>query len=113
MPHIVVEYAGLDLPEGLIEALTEAMAAHPEVPETAVKLRAYRADTFRLLSGETAFINVTLRLMDTRPEVQHMELADAALDVLEAHLPGSCALGVETASIPRSSFRKRGGLSEA
>ena len=63
MPHIVVEYAGLDLPEGLIEALTEAMAAHPEVPETAVKLRAYRADSFRLLSGETAFINVTLRLI--------------------------------------------------
>ena len=112
MPHIVVEYAGLTLPEGLIPALTAAMAAHPEVPETAVKLRAYEATAFHLLSGETAFVNVTLRLMDSRPEIQHVELADAALAVLEAHLPASCALGVETARIPRSSFRKRGGLSE-
>lgn len=110
MPHIVVEYGGLTPPAALYDALAAAMAAHPEVPESAVKLRAHAVDDFRLLSGEPAFVNVTLRLMDSRPESQHVELADAVMAVLEAHLPATCALGVETARIPKTSFRKRNGI---
>lgn len=113
MPHIVVEFGGLTPPESLWDALTAAMAAHPEVPESAVKLRAYETTAFRLLSGEPGFVNVCLRLMDTRPDSQHAELADAVMAVLEAHLPESIALGVETVKIPKPSFRKRNGLTAA
>ncbi len=113
MPHILVEFGGLTPPEALYDALCAALAAHPEVPASAVKLRAHRAEGFRLLSGEAAFVNVTLRLMETRPEAQHTALADAALAVLVAHLPESCAIGVETARIPKSSFRKRNGISDS
>lgn len=112
MPHIVIEFGGLTLPPALPDALTAAMAAHPEVPESAVKLRAFEVSAFRLLSGEPGFVNVCLRLMDSRPESQHTELADAVMAVLESHLPPEIALGVETARIPKASFRKRNGLSQ-
>jgi|TARA_R110000737_G_scaffold250837_1_gene260475 5-carboxymethyl-2-hydroxymuconate isomerase len=107
MPHIVLEHGGLDQPlPPLMQALAEAVAAHPAVPRDAVKVRAHRVD-YLLLSGEPSFAHVTLRLMDTRGADQHSELADAVMQVLRRDLPETCALCVETVAIPKASFRKR------
>lgn len=108
MPHIVMEFGGLDQPLApLMQALAEAVATHPAVPRGAVKVRAHECSGFLLLSGECRFVNVTLRLMDTRPEEQHSELADILMKELTRLLPEDCAIGVDTARIPKASFRKR------
>lgn len=108
MPHIVMEFGGLDQPLApLMEALADAVATHPEVPRSAVKVRAHECTGFLLLSGEPRFVNVTLRLMDSRPDAQHAELADILMAELTRLLPADCAIGVDTARIPKLSFRKR------
>jgi 5-carboxymethyl-2-hydroxymuconate isomerase len=69
MPHCIVEYSANLRPEGRIDILLAAIAAHfrtaPEVfPEAGVRVRAWPVQDYLIADGQPghAFVNVTCRI---------------------------------------------------
>ena len=92
MPNVVVEYsanisAEADIP-GLCRTIAETIIAAELVPTAGIRVRACRYDDYFIADGkpEYAFVSLTAKLAQGRPEAEVRRCFDEVFRAVKAHL---------------------------
>ena len=111
MPNLTIEFsAGIEAEhdlDALCDALYEALAAHPAVPNPAsIKIRTLPCPHWRIGTQPQSFAHGTLILYKGRDDDTKADMSATLLGVMDAHLPGIGSLSVDVGELG-AAYKKR------
>ncbi|MCI2399524.1 5-carboxymethyl-2-hydroxymuconate isomerase [Aliiroseovarius subalbicans] len=101
MPHLTIEHsAGAPLGKDLCDALFDALAAHPAIPQPeSLKIRTLPCNHHRIGTEPQSFAHARLLLLPGRDAATKAALAQLVLECMAEHLPEVGSLSVDVGEL--------------
>jgi len=101
VPHLIIEHSADAAPNAaLLDAVFQALAAHPAIPKPeTLKLRCTPCGLHMLGTKGQSFAHATLLLLPGRDGATKSDLAQVILAEMEKALPGDTSLSVNLADL--------------
>lgn len=112
MPHLTVEYGGVDMPQEALPELHQTLSNSGLFEEYDLKIRLFRYAEADYLTGggKQAFAHLTLNLLEGRNETAKAELSRALAETVQkltARAP-SIQISVDLRDMVRATYTKTG-----